>query len=462
MNDTKTLPLHVVVLAAGEGKRMRSSRPKVLQPLAGRPMLAHVLDAAAALQPEAIHVVHGHAGEQVRAAFADAELVWAEQREQLGTGHAVAKAMPAIPDTAQVLVLYGDVPLLRAETLQPMLLSAVDAEDRLAVLAAQLADPGGYGRVVTDARGRVAAIIEQRDATPEQAAIQRINTGIVCAQAASLRGWLQRLDSDNAQGEFYLTDIFAMAAADGCPARVVACADADEAAGANDPAQLAALETLHRARCAAALLAQGVRLVDPRRFDQRGQVEVGQDVEIDADVILEGINRFGDDVHIGPFCRLRNCDLAAATVVDAHCDLDGVVTHGPCHIGPFARLRPGTELSAGTRIGNFVETKNVRMGEGSKANHLTYLGDADIGQRVNIGAGTITCNYDGANKHRTTIGDEAFIGSNSALVAPLNIGAGATVGAGSTITRSAPPNELTVARGKQVSLSGWKRPRKKP
>lgn len=462
MTDTETLPLHVVVLAAGEGKRMRSRRPKVLQPLAGRPMLAHVLDAAAMLEPDAIHVVHGHGGDQVREAFADAQLIWAEQREQLGTGHAVAQAMPSIPDDAQVLVLYGDVPLLRAETLQPMLLSSVDPDDQLAVLAARLADPTGYGRVVTDPRGRVAAIVEQRDASPEQAAINRINTGIICARASALRGWLQRLDSDNAQGEFYLTDIFAMAAADGSPARLVDCKDADEAAGANDPAQLAALESLHRHRCAGELMAQGVRLVDPQRFDQRGRVEVGRDVEIDANVILEGANRLGNDVSIGPFCRLRNCDLASGTVVDAHCDLDGVVTHGPCHVGPFARLRPGTELSSGSRIGNFVETKNVRLGEGSKANHLTYLGDADIGQRVNIGAGTITCNYDGANKHRTTIGDEAFIGSNSALVAPVNVGAGATVGAGSTITRDTEAGALAVARGRQTSIPGWKRPARKP
>ena len=462
MTDTPTLPLHVVVLAAGEGKRMRSSRPKVLQPLAGRPMLAHVLDAAAALCPDAIHIVYGHGGDQVREAFSDADLKWAEQREQLGTGHAVAQAMPAIPDGSQVLVLYGDVPLLRAVTLEPMLLSAPDTEDRLAVLSAEMADPSGYGRVVTGTSGRVAAIVEQRDATAEQAAIRRINTGIVCARASSLRGWLERLDSNNAQGEFYLTDIFAMAAQAGCPARVVDCEDAGEAAGANDPAQLSVLESMHRSRCAVALQAQGVRLADPGRFDQRGPVSVGRDVEIDIDVILEGRNSLGNEVRIGPFCRIRNCRLATGTVVDAHCDLDSVVTHGPCHIGPFARLRPGTELLVGTRIGNFVETKNVRLGEGSKANHLSYLGDADIGQRVNIGAGTITCNYDGANKHRTTIGDEAFIGSNSALVAPVNIGAGATIGAGSTITRSAPPDELTVARGKQVSLAGWKRPSKKP
>ncbi|MEZ5437025.1 MAG: bifunctional UDP-N-acetylglucosamine diphosphorylase/glucosamine-1-phosphate N-acetyltransferase GlmU [Lysobacteraceae bacterium] len=457
-----TLPLHVVVLAAGEGKRMRSKRPKVLQPLAGRPMLSHVLDAAASLRPDAVHVVYGHGGDQVREAFTHAALNWAEQREQLGTGHAVAQAMPAVPDDAQVLVLYGDVPLLRADTLRPLLLSAVDAEDQLAVLAANLADPTGYGRVVTDPRGKVAAIVEQRDASAEQVAINCINTGIVCARAAALRGWLQRLDSDNAQGEFYLTDIFAMAAEDGCPARIVLCEDADEAAGANDPMQLADLEALYRVRCARALQTDGVRLADPRRFDLRGSLEAGQDVEIDVDVILEGANRFGSDVRIGPFCRVRNSQLASGTVVDAHCDLDGVVTRGPCHVGPFARLRPGTELASGTRIGNFVETKNARLGEGSKANHLSYLGDADIGERVNIGAGTITCNYDGANKHRTTIGDEAFIGSNSSLVAPVNIGAGATVGAGSTITRPAPPGELTVARGKQLSVAGWRRPQKSP
>ncbi len=450
-------PLHVIVLAAGAGTRMKSAQPKVLLPLAGRAMLAHVLDAARALQPEAIHVVHGHGGDAVRAAFVEsADLQWVHQAEQLGTGHAVRLAMAAVPDPARVLVLYGDVPLIREDSLRPL----IESDATLAMLAAELDDPSGYGRVVCDAGGRVAAIVEQKDADAAQRAITLTNTGIVAADAASLRGWVAQLDTGNAQGEYYLTDIFALAAADGRPAACVQLDDAVEASGANTPWQLAALEKHHRCRAARRLAAAGVRLADPQRFDARGRVAAGRDVEIDIDVILEGTVTLGDNVRIGPFCRLRDVELAAGTVVHAHCDLEGVVTHGAADIGPFARLRPGAELAAGAHVGNFVEMKKAVLGEGSKAGHLTYLGDARIGAGVNIGAGTITCNYDGVNKFVTAIGDGAFIGSNTALVAPVRVGAGATIGAGSVIAADAPADKLTVARGRQVTIEGWQRPEK--
>ncbi|HET8764325.1 MAG TPA: bifunctional UDP-N-acetylglucosamine diphosphorylase/glucosamine-1-phosphate N-acetyltransferase GlmU, partial [Rhodanobacter sp.] len=397
-------PLHIVVLAAGAGTRMKSARPKVLMPLAGRPLLAHVLDAARALRPAAIHVVYGHGGDQVRAAFAaDADLAWVEQTERLGTGHAVQQALPAVPDDARVLVLYGDVPLIRAETLRALV--AVDGG--FGLLAIQLADPHGYGRVESDAAGCVRGVVEEKDATAAQRAITLVNTGILVAPAGALRRWIAGLGCDNAQHEYYLTDIFGMAARAGQAARAVVCADPVEAAGANDAIQLAELEAAYRKRTAQALQRAGVRLADPARFDARGTVAAGRDVEIDVDVILEGEVRLGDEVRIGPFTRLRNVDLAAGTVVHAHCDLEGVVTRGPCLIGPFARLRPGTELAAGVHVGNFVETKKTRIGEGSKANHLSYLGDTVIGRGVNVGAGTITCNYDGVNKFATHIGDGA-------------------------------------------------------
>ena len=453
----KKTPLHIVILAAGEGKRMRSARPKVLLPLAGRPLLAHVLDAARALRPEKIHVVFGHRGEQLRAAFAaQGDLDWVQQAEQHGTGHAMQLAIPAIPDGARVLVLYGDVPLIRSETLQPL----IDAPAALAVLTAQLANPGGYGRVIIDAGERVHGIVEDKDCSPEQRKIGTINTGVIAAGTMALRGWLGRLDNRNAQREFYLTDVFGFAAADGKPAIAVACSDAHEIAGANDAWQLAQLEHSYRQRRARDLCTSGVRLADPARIDIRGEVTAGCDVEIDVDVILEGRVQLGDEVRIGPFCRIVDSNLAAGTIVRAHSDVDGIVTLGPCVIGPFARLRPGTEISAGAHVGNFVEVKNAAIGTNSKANHLSYIGDATIGSEVNIGAGVITCNYDGANKHRTLIEDGVFVGSNSALVAPVTIGKGATIGAGSTIGKNAPPGQLTVARARQQTLSGYKRPKK--
>jgi bifunctional UDP-N-acetylglucosamine pyrophosphorylase/glucosamine-1-phosphate N-acetyltransferase len=450
-------PLHVVILAAGEGKRMKSSLPKVLQPIAARPMLAHVVEVARTLQPAAIHVVHGHGGEQVRAAFtAQADLQWALQARQLGTGHAVQQALPAVPDDARVLVLYGDVPLITAATLQRLLA----APGALAVLAAEPADPAGYGRIVRDAEGHVARIVEQKDASDDERAIGIINTGVIVADTAALRRWLAALRNDNAQGEYYLTDVFAQAAAEFSPAEIVIVDDALETEGANDPWQLAQLERAFQLRAVRALCAQGVRFADPARVDIRGTVTTGRDVEIDVDVVLEGEIMLGDNVRIGPFCRLRDVALAAGTLVRAHCDLEGARTEGAATIGPFARLRPGTLLADGVHVGNFVETKNAVLGTDSKANHLAYLGDAQVGDKVNIGAGTITCNYDGVNKSRTTIGDGAFIGSNSSLVAPVTIGSDATIGAGSVITKHAPEGKLTIARGRQETLSGWQRPKK--
>ena len=454
-----TAPLHVVILAAGEGKRMRSTLPKVLQTVAGVPMLQHVVDTARTLSPAGIHVVYGHRGEQVRDVFADQpDLGWAEQTVRLGTGHALLQAMPLVEQDARVLVLYGDVPLIRTETLERLL----EADGRIAVLTAELDDPAGYGRIVRDAAGKVARIVEQKDATDDEREITTVNTGILVADAEPLRRWLAHLSNDNAQGEYYLTDVFAAAADEFNPAEIVRVDDPQEVEGANDRWQLAQLERALQRRCAQALCVAGARIADPGRFDQRGTVRVGMDVDIDVDVILEGEVELADGVRIGPFCRLKDVKLGPGTEVRAHCDLEGVVVEGAAQIGPFARLRPGTVLADGVHIGNFVETKNTVMGVSSKANHLAYVGDAVVGTKVNIGAGTITCNYDGANKHRTTIEDGVFVGSNSSLVAPVTIGAGATIGAGSVITRDAPAGELTLARARQATLEGWQRPVKAP
>lgn len=454
-----TQPLHVVILAAGEGKRMKSALPKVLQPIAGRPMLAHVIDAARGLDPAGIHVVYGHGGDQVQAAFADqAGLQWAYQDKQLGTGHAVAQAMPQVPDAATVLVLYGDVPLIRTETLQRLL----EAPGRLSVLVAEPEDPNGYGRIIRDVEGRVAAIVEHKDASDEELRIRTINTGIIAAESTALRRWLASLSNENSQGEYYLTDVFASAASEFSAAEMVLVADPLEAEGANDPWQLGQLERAYQLRAARALCLQGARVLDPSRIDIRGNVRVGRDVEIDVDVIFEGEIELGDGVRIGPFTRLRDVKLGPGTLVRAHCDMEGVTaTDGGAQIGPYARLRPGTVLARDVHVGNFVETKKMTLGVGSKANHLTYLGDAVIGSGVNIGAGTITCNYDGVNKFVTTIEDGVFVGSNSSLVAPVTLGKDATIGAGSVITRNAPAEQLTVARGRQASIPGWQRPKKK-
>jgi bifunctional UDP-N-acetylglucosamine pyrophosphorylase / glucosamine-1-phosphate N-acetyltransferase len=452
-------PLAVVVLAAGQGRRMNSDLPKVLQPLAGRPLLGHVLDTARALQPATLHVVCGHGAAQVRAAFAADDLQWAMQAEQKGTGHAVMQAMPAVPEAAQVLVLYGDVPLLQAATLSALLQVAADG---LALLTVKLAEPAGYGRVVRDARGRVKAVVEHNDATAAQRRISECNTGVLAVAAPLLKRWLKRLRNDNAQGEYYLTDIVAMAVKDKVAVRPLLAQSATEVLGVNDKLQLAELEAaLRRARAAAAMRA-GATLADPARFDQRGTLTLGRDVFIDADVLFEGRVVLGDRVRIGPHCVLRDMTVGADTHIVSHCVLEKSEVGSGCSIGPFARLRPGAQLADNVHLGNFVEVKNSSIGRGSKANHLTYLGDATVGAGVNVGAGTICCNYDGANKWRTVIEDGAFIGSDSMLVAPVTIGANATIAAGSTITKDAPAGKLTVARARQTTIEGWQRPVKRP
>lgn len=454
-------PLHIVILAAGQGKRMRSALPKVLQPLAGQPLLAHVLTTARSLEPVAIHVVHGHGGEQLRQRFAEADdLHWVEQPQQLGTGHATQMAMPAIagndPDQARVLVMFGDCPLLRSSTLQALLDS-----NTTALLSAEVEDASGYGRIVRDPSGAVTAIVEHRDCSELQLAINEINSGILVARAAHLRDWLGQVKAENNQGEYYLTDVIALAVAAGQEVAGIIVDDAEEILGVNDRWQLTQLERIFQRRAARALCDQGALLADPERIDIRGSVNVGQDVSIDVNAVFEGDSVLGDGVSIAAGCVIKNCRLGPATRVHAHSVLDGVVTDGDCDIGPFARLRPGTRLAVKTRVGNFVETKKIQMGSGSKASHLSYVGDATIGDNVNIGAGTITCNYDGVNKHQTIIGDGAFIGSDSQLVAPVEIKAGATIGAGSTITKTAPADQLTLSRTRQLSIAGWKRPVKR-
>jgi bifunctional UDP-N-acetylglucosamine pyrophosphorylase/glucosamine-1-phosphate N-acetyltransferase len=452
------MPLAVVILAAGQGKRMNSDLPKVLQPLAGRPLLRHVVDTARALQPASLHLVHGHGGEQVRAAFGGDDLHWALQAEQKGTGHAVTQAMPAVSDDQMVLVLYGDVPLLKADTLRELLQLASGG---LALLTVNLEDPAGYGRIVRDARGGVKSIVEQKDATAAHLRIRECNTGVLAVAAPQLKRWLQRLRNNNAQGEYYLTDIVAMAVKDKVAVRPLVAASATEVMGVNDKLQLAALEAVLRRELAAAAMRAGATLADPARFDQRGELALGRDVFIDADVLLEGRVVLGDRVRIGPHCVLRDVTIGADTHVVSHSTLEEAEVGSGCSIGPFARLRPGARLADGVHIGNFVEVKNSNVGKGSKANHLTYLGDADVGAGVNVGAGTICCNYDGANKWRTVIENGAFIGSGSMLVAPVTIGPNATIAAGSTVTKDAPAAKLTVARARQVTIEGWQRPVKR-
>jgi bifunctional UDP-N-acetylglucosamine pyrophosphorylase / glucosamine-1-phosphate N-acetyltransferase len=451
-----TPPLDVVILAAGEGKRMKSSLPKVLQPLAGRALLRHVIDTARTLAPSAIHVVYGHGGERVRTALLDEGVSWTLQAERRGTGHAVQQAMPHIPDDHRVLILYGDVPLISRATLVKLLEPA--AARQLSLLTVHLTDPQGYGRIIRNARGLVQKIVEQKDATRAQLAIQECNTGVLVAPAQRLRGWLGRLRTDNAQGEHYLTDVVALAVRDGEPARALMAEDAREVLGVNDKAQLAALEAVCRERRAQELMRAGVTLADPARLDVRGTLAHGSDVFIDVNAVFEGKVTLGDRVRIGAGCVIRDSEIGADTEVFAHCVIDGALVGPGCSIGPFARLRPQAMLAEGVHIGNFVEVKNSRFGEKSKANHLAYVGDADVGSRVNIGAGTIVANYDGARKNRTTIGDDVHTGSNSVLVAPIVVGAGATVAAGSTVTHSVPEGKLTIARARQVTVEGWRRP----
>ena len=450
--------LDVVVLAAGQGTRMRSTLPKVLHRLAGKPMVCHVLDTARELEAQRLHVVVGHGAEQVREALAEYPLHFALQAEQKGTGHAVAQSMDGLGD-GKVLILYGDVPLIRRETLAALL--AQVSETRMGLLSVMLDDPTGYGRIVRDTNDEVVAIVEQKDASASELAIHECNTGIMAMTATQLRRWLPQLSANNTQGEYYLTDVIAMAAAEGVAIATAQPVEPLEVEGVNNRLQLARLERAYQGRIAEELMLQGVALYDPSRIDVRGRLRCSHDVEIDVGCVFEGDVELGEGVRIGAHCVIRNSRIGAETVIEPHSVIDTAVVAGHSHIGPFARLRPGTRLAAGVKIGNFVETKNAELGEGSKINHLSYVGDARLGRDVNVGAGTITCNYDGANKHVTEIGDDAFIGSNTALVAPVSVGSGATIGAGSTISRDVPDGALGVSRARQLNKPDWVRPTKK-
>ena len=454
------MPVTVVILAAGQGKRMRSDLPKVLHPLAGRPLLAHVLDSARELEPAAICVVHGHGAEGVRAAFPDEDLHWRLQAEQHGTAHAVAQALPGIPDDHKVLVLFGDVPLIGSETLRKLCTNMDSA--KLVLLTTTLPDPAGYGRILRAADGSVSGIVEHADATDEERLIRETNAGVMVARARDLRRWIAGLSNDNAQGEYYLPDVVALAVAEGARAAAVEVDDPDEVLGINDKSQLAEAERGYQRARARELMEAGATLADPDRVDVRGKLTVEGDVFIDVGAVFEGEVSLARGVRIGPNCTIRDSRLGPDTVVHPNTVLDGVTAGAACELGPFARLRPGTELAERVKIGNFVEVKNSRIGSGTKISHLSYVGDSTVGRNVNIGAGTITCNYDGAAKHRTTIGDGAFIGSGVMLIAPVEVGAGATIGAGSTISKDAPPDRLTVARSRQAEVRGWRRPARKP
>lgn len=449
------MSLDVVILAAGQGTRMRSALPKVLHPVAGNSMLGHVIHSARQLSPDSIHVVIGHGGEQVRKQLASNDLNFVVQDKQLGTGHAVAQALPVL-NAETVLILYGDVPLIKVETLNRLLTLVNDQQ--LGLLTVTLDNPTGYGRIVRDNQQRVCAIVEHKDATETQKAIKEGNTGILAVPGRRLADWLGRLSNNNAQGEYYLTDVIAMAVGDGLVVATAQPEDAMEVQGANDRKQLAELERHYQQGEARRLMALGVTLRDPARFDVRGDVTVGQDVVIDVNVILEGRVIIEDDVSIGPNCVIKDSTLRRGAVIKANSHIDGAVVGEGADAGPFARLRPGSVLDARAHVGNFVELKNAHLGEGAKAGHLTYLGDAVIGARTNIGAGTITCNYDGANKHQTVMGEDVFIGSNNSLVAPVTIATGASTAAGSTINQDVPAEQLAVARARQRNVEGWKRP----
>jgi bifunctional UDP-N-acetylglucosamine pyrophosphorylase/glucosamine-1-phosphate N-acetyltransferase len=452
-------PLHVVILAAGQGSRMKSSLPKVLHRIAGKPMLHHVMDTARQLGAERIHGVIGHGADQVKALTQADDVQWAMQEQQLGTGHAVAQALPNLPDGAHVLILYGDVPLTQPETLAE-LVSRV-SEHAIGLLTVRLDNPDGYGRILRDKQGKVTAIVEQKDATQEQKTINEVNTGILAVSASHLKAWLPQLSNANAQGEYYLTDLIAMASEAGVSIEVAQPDTEFEVQGVNNRIQLADLERWYQKQQADQLMTEGASLADPARIDVRGQLTVGQDVLIDINAIFEGNVTLERGVSIGPNCLLRNCYIGAHSQIEGYSVIDGAQVGQYAQVGPFARLRPGTELADHTKVGNFVETKKAVVGEGSKINHLSYVGDATLGSNVNVGAGTITCNYDGVNKHQTEIGDDVFVGSNTSLVAPVSLANNATIGAGSTITRDVAAGELSIARGKQRNVANWQRPTRK-
>jgi len=449
------MTVEVIVLAAGEGKRMQSDLPKVLHPLGGEALLSHVLRTARALEPARMHIVYGHGGEQVREAIADDALNWILQSEQLGTGHAVQQVLPAVDKSRQVLVLYGDVPLIPAASLETL----CDAGRKgLAVLTVTVPDPTGYGRIVRNEDGDVARIVEDQDADDGERAIREINTGFIAAPADRLDAWLARVGNDNRQREYYLTDIVQIAREQGEAVHDVAAASTWDVAGVNRRSELSLLEREYQKRRALALADRGVTVLDPYRLDQRGEVDAGRDCVIDVNVILAGPVTLGDNVQVGPNCILANARIGHGAVIKANTVVEDAVIGDAAMIGPYARIRPGTRVGPEAHVGNFVELKKAELGRGAKVNHLSYVGDSNVGEGANIGAGVITCNYDGANKHRTDIGDDAFVGSNAQLVAPVRIGAGATVGAGSTITQDVPDNALAVGRARQRNIPGWKRP----
>jgi len=452
------LGLSIVILAAGQGKRMRSALPKVLQPLAGKPVLAHVLARSRELGADDICVVYGHGGDAVKAAFPDSDIRWALQAEQLGTGHAVKQGMPETPEQNQVLVLTGDAPLLTVSTLKRFVAEASSHE--MAVLTVDKDDPSGYGRIVRH-EGGVKCIVEQKDTTEEQHKITEINSGVILCPGDKLRGWLNNLDTDNSQGEYYLTDVIAMAVADKVIVHGIKAGNSVEVMGINDKKQLAGAERALQARLVDELMKEGVGFADPARVDIRGTLKCGNDVFIDINAVFEGDVELGDGSKIESNNLIRDSKLGANSLVHSNCHIEGATTGSDCEIGPFARLRPGAELANNVKVGNFVEIKKSTIADGSKVSHLTYIGDADIGVGVNVGAGTITCNYDGVKKHKTTIGDGAFIGSGVELIAPVVVGAGATIGAGTTLTKDAPDNSLTLERARQKSIEGWRRPTKK-
>ena len=447
--------MNIIILAAGQGKRMHSNLPKVLHPLTGKTLAGHVIDTARCLSPQTLCIVYGHGGDKVRATLDASDLCWALQEPQLGTGHAVQQALPHLKESGVTLILYADVPLIRRQTLERLV---AKAKNGLAVLTVKLDHPDGYGRIVRDAAGEMVSIVEQKDASPEHLKINEINTGIMAVPTEHLARWLKNLSNDNAQKEYYLTDIVKMAVAEKMPVSTAQPQDEWEVLGVNSKVQLAELERIAQKETALALMEQGVRLADPARLDVRGELLCGRDVFIDVNCVFEGKVELADEVSVGPNCVLKNAKIGAGTKLAAFTHIDEAIVGAEAQIGPFSRLRPGAELAEKVHIGNFVEIKKSKIASESKVNHLTYIGDATIGSRVNVGAGTITCNYDGVNKFQTIIEDDVFIGSDTQLVAPVTVGRGATLGAGTTLTKDAPPDQLTISRARQLTISAWKRP----